>query len=72
MASSQILPELLTVKEAAQMLHVSPRTLARWSATGRVPKPVKIGPSRTGAVRYRRFELSAWIVDGCQPVGGDA
>ncbi len=72
MANSAISAELLTTSEAAQMLNVGQRTLARWSSAGWAPKPVKIVPGRRGTVRYRRSELLAWIGDGCKPVGGGA
>jgi len=56
---------LMTVPEAAEMLAVGKRTLTRWSAMGRAPKPIKITPGRRGCVRYRRAELLAWIEAGC-------
>lgn len=55
------LPEpWLTVKEAAEVLRVAPKTLYRWLETkchGEVPHH-RIG-SRT--LRFRRSELEAWI-----------
>lgn len=34
---------LLTVKEAASILHISVPTFWRWRANGLVPKPIKLG-----------------------------
>ncbi len=53
-------PELLTIREAAEILNVSPRTLERWSLEGRLPR-VEIGP-RT--IRYRADDLAALIERG--------
>ncbi len=57
-----IIPELLTTKQAAALVNCGERTLWRWSRSGIAPKPVKIGGS---AVRYRRDEYLEWIADGC-------
>lgn len=35
--------ELIRAGEAARLLHVTTRTLARWSETGVLPTPVRIG-----------------------------
>ena len=54
-------PVLLTVKEVAEMLGLSERTVYRLSDAGNMPRPVKLG----AAVRWRTKELEAWIEDGC-------
>jgi prophage regulatory protein len=54
-------PVLLTVKEVAEMLGLSERTVYRLADMGKMPRPVKIG----AAVRWRRTELDTWIEDGC-------
>jgi len=54
-------PVLLTVKEVAEMLGLSERTVYRLTDMGKMPRPVKIG----AAVRWRRSELDTWIEDGC-------
>ena len=54
-------PVLLTVKEVAEMLGLSERTVYRLADMGKMPRPVKIG----AAVRWRRSELDTWIEDGC-------
>jgi excisionase family DNA binding protein len=46
---------LMTVAEAAEYLHVSGRTLARWALEGRVPA------IWTGSLwRFRKAALDAW------------
>lgn len=54
-------PVLLTVKEVAEMLGLSERTVYRLADAGNMPRPVKLG----AAVRWRRNELERWIDDGC-------
>ncbi len=54
-------PVLLTVKEVAEMLGLSERTVYRLADVGNMPRPVKIG----AAVRWRRNELDQWIEEGC-------
>ena len=57
-------PVLLTVKEVAEMLGLSERTVYRLADMGKMPRPVKIG----AAVRWRRNELDQWIEDGCPTI----
>ena len=52
---------LLTVKEVAEMLGLSERTVYRLSDAGNMPSPVKLG----AAVRWRVKELDSWIEEGC-------
>jgi excisionase family DNA binding protein len=52
---------LITLDELARMMGVSKRTIARRSADGSIPRPVRIG----GATRWRRHEVEAWIDAGC-------
>ena len=50
-------PDLLDLKEAASLLHVGERTLARWHA-------LRAGPPRVRAGRrvlYRRDDLLTWL-----------
>jgi len=54
-------PVLLTVKEVAEMLGLSERTIYRLSDAGNMPSPVKLG----AAVRWRTKELETWIEEGC-------
>lgn len=59
MAKAKAAPDpLLTRREAAQRLGLSPHTLAVWSCTGRVKIPeVRLGRS----VRYRLSDVDAFV-----------
>ena len=52
--------KLLTTREAAAYLTVSPSTLAYWRATGWGPKYVRLG---CRSVRYRQLDLSAYVAE---------
>jgi predicted DNA-binding transcriptional regulator AlpA len=60
-----IAPELLTTKQAAELLNIGERTLWRWSRCGLSPPPNKIGIGPRPAVRYRKSDLTEWIEAGC-------
>ena len=53
------LPRLLTVKEAAQLLHVSTRTIDRWRLEGMLPF-LKLGR----VIRVAESELEAFVRSG--------
>ena len=57
-------PEHLTVTEVAKLLHVSPKTVARWAAEGRLPFEV----SQAGERRFRRADIE----DLVRRIRGDA
>ena len=61
-------PELLPTAEVAKMLGVGERSVWRWSRSGAMPAPVRIG----NAVRFRRREIEEWIANGCPRVDGRA
>jgi predicted DNA-binding transcriptional regulator AlpA len=50
--------ELLTEREAAEMLRLSTRTLQRLNQDRRGPRKLQLTPRR---VAYRRTDLLAWI-----------
>ena len=60
-----ITPELLTLKQAAELCGVSERTLWTWARSGAAPSPLKI---HRGTVRYSRPAYLAWIAAGCPRV----
>jgi predicted DNA-binding transcriptional regulator AlpA len=64
-----VIPELMTLDQAAALCNVSPRTLWGWAHDGSAPPPVKIGK---GTVRYVRSVYLAWCAGGCQPIQGGA
>nr|WP_294973698.1 helix-turn-helix domain-containing protein [uncultured Pseudomonas sp.] len=50
--------ELLTPTDTANILGLSPRTLATWRSTGRHGLPfIRCG----GRIRYRRSDLATWL-----------
>lgn len=50
--------DLLTDEQVAQLLDVSPKTLATWRSTGRYALPfLRIG----ARIRYRRQDVAAWL-----------
>ncbi|HEX2043820.1 MAG TPA: helix-turn-helix domain-containing protein [Acidimicrobiales bacterium] len=51
-------PEQLTLSEAAEMLRISPATLARWAAEGRIASEV----TPEGVRVFRRSELLKTVV----------
>ncbi|GAC1601611.1 MAG: hypothetical protein NVS3B2_04670 [Ramlibacter sp.] len=52
------LDDHLSEHQAAELLHVSVRTLQRWRGQRFGPRWIKIGQLR---VRYARADLDAWI-----------
>ena len=46
------LPQLVRLADLCEMFSVSPRTIARWLASGDFPKPVRIG------LRYKRWNVA--------------
>ena len=55
---------LIDVRQVAEMIGCSTRTVYRFSDAGKMPRPLKLG----GAVRWRRSDIEQWIADGCRPV----
>jgi predicted DNA-binding transcriptional regulator AlpA len=69
-AAGGIVPELLTSKQAAELLAIGERSLWRWSRSGICPAPVKIGSGPRATVRFRRQELIEWAQAGCPRCDG--
>lgn len=53
--------QFLTAKHLAQMLSLSPRSIWRLKAMGKIPRPVKIG----GAIRWSSQSITSWQEKGC-------
>ena len=70
MSKTEIVPKalLLRYEQVAEMLNAGQRSVWRWSRSGRMPAPVRIGGSN--AVRFRRQEIEDWIAAGCPRVRG--
>jgi len=60
-ATGNVEPLLLDAKGAARLLAVGRTHLYGLLASGRLPRPVRLGR----AVRWRRDELEAWTAAGC-------
>lgn len=52
---------LITAKQVADLLQISPRSVWRMRSAGSMPTPIRLG----AAVRWRRDQIEAWIRDGC-------
>ena len=61
------LPELLTIRELAKVLKLSPRSIWRLVKNHQLPAPVRIG----GSIRWRADDISLWIAKGCCEQGND-
>lgn len=55
------LPVLMTPDQVADLLMVSPRTLAGWRLRGQGPKFVRLGNKGREMIRYRSSVILAWI-----------
>ena len=66
-ANSGKLPELLTIRELAKVLKLSPRSIWRLVKNQQLPAPVRIG----GSIRWRADAITRWIDAGCQKSGGE-
>ena len=51
-------PELIRLKDAADLLNISLRALQRSIAIGRIPAPIRLGPQ---TLRYSKRALLSWI-----------
>lgn len=62
--SGKTLPLLLSSRQTSELTSIPLRTLWRYSRSGRMPPPKKIG----ALVRFSRTEIEEWIADGCPAV----
>jgi predicted DNA-binding transcriptional regulator AlpA len=53
---------LLDAHDLSRELRTSLRTIRRWDAAGILPKPIRL---TSGAVRWTRDSVVAWLRDGC-------
>ncbi len=53
---------LLNTRDVAAMLQCSPRTVQRLAASGRMPRPVRLGR----LARWSRPAIEVWIGNGCR------
>lgn len=52
---------LLTVKDVAQLLNCSVRTVYRLNDAGHLPRPIRLG----ALLRWPRAVIETWIAEGC-------
>ena len=54
---------LLSIYEVQKELGVSRHTIYRWLGNPDLhfPRPIKLSPSPTGAIRFRRDEIESWL-----------
>lgn len=64
-----VAPELLTLRQVAELCQVSERTVWQWARDGISPPALTIG---RGTVRYSRAAYVAWIAAGCPRTDGRA
>jgi predicted DNA-binding transcriptional regulator AlpA len=57
-------PRLLTTKDVADLLRISPRQVDRLRKAGRIPPGFKLN----GLRRWRADDIRAWHDAGCPPV----
>ncbi len=53
-------PELLTAREVARRLNIGMRTVWRWSASGELPAPVRLGKAGR-VVRWKAVEIDSFL-----------
>lgn len=58
---SRVAPIAISARELAGMLDVSLRQVWRLNASGKLPRPLRIG----GSVRWNRAEIQQWFEAGC-------
>ena len=54
---------LISSKQAAKLLGISPKTLKSWRSAGKGPRFLKLGSAPQAAVRYDRAEIEAWLAE---------
>jgi excisionase family DNA binding protein len=59
---------LISVREVATLISVSPRSVWRLADSGKLPRPLAIGGSR----RWKESDLRAWLAAGCPATAGGA
>jgi predicted DNA-binding transcriptional regulator AlpA len=52
---------LLSFIEAAALVNIQPKTLARWVQQGLFPRPMRLGKRGKVTLRYRKSDLDAFF-----------
>lgn len=64
--------DLLSPQQVKAEYGFSPQTLANWRWMGMGPDFIKINPSKSGRVRYRRSSIERWLDAQTVSTGGGA
>ncbi len=59
--------QLISIKIAAAMSNVTPKTFARWESLGLTPASIHIGKTKAKTKRYRKADIELWVDLGCPP-----
>ncbi|MDZ4849679.1 MAG: helix-turn-helix domain-containing protein [Pirellulaceae bacterium] len=62
--ASRDIPKLLTIRELAGILKVSPRSIWRLVSSGKIMEPLRVG----GSIRWREDAIRDWIDSGCEEI----
>lgn len=63
--SESITPVLLTIEDLSRTLGCSTRHVRRLAASGRIPRPIKLG----ALLRWIKADIDQWITAGCPTCG---
>ena len=63
--SESITPVLLTIEDLSRTLGCSTRHVRRLAASGRIPRPIKLG----ALLRWLKTDIDHWMVAGCPHCG---
>lgn len=56
-------PNLLSAREAAELLNITEATLRFWRCKGRGPKFLKFGTAKQAGVAYYAADIDAWLAE---------
>ncbi|PWS43886.1 DNA-binding protein [Streptomyces sp. ZEA17I] len=64
--------ELMSPKEVQAEYGFTAQTLANYRWQGLGPAYIKVGPGRSGRIKYRRSSVERWLNDQTVEAGGNA
>ena len=56
-------PNLLSAREAAELLNITEATLRFWRCKGKGPRYIKFGASKQSGVAYYADDIDAWLAE---------
>lgn len=57
--SREPVPELIALQALSQRLSIDPRTVKSWSASGKMPAPIRMG--NRSLWRWKVDEINSWL-----------